>query len=177
MDLRPEFQIQTVIKALSDVVLPALDPANKLAQEQMQLAIGTLHLVLKRAPLRYRYECHDLASLAALADTLQQRAADLPQAAPALAALAASNARSRDVLQRAQAEPLELEDANLELGDRVGAVVTAVSASAEGERLRAIQAAVLEHAREQLQRERAWLSPQGWEPGLPEVETLIRDAS
>lgn len=173
MDLRPEFQIQAVIKALSDVVLPALDPANKLAQEQIQLAIGTLHLVLKRAPLHYRYECHDLARLAGLADSLQQQAADLPQAAQALAAMAASTAKGRDVLQRAQAEPPELEAANLELRARVGAVVTAAAASAEGNTLRSIQSAVLAHAQEQLLRERAWLSPQGWEPGLPEVETLI----
>lgn len=173
MDLRPEFQIQTVIKALNDVVLPALDPGNKLAQEQIQLAIGTLHLVLKRAPLRYRYERNDLARLAELAETLQQQAESLPQAAQALAALAASSAKGRDVLQRAQAEPGELEDANLELRDRVGAVVSVAAASAEGGTLRSIQSAVLAHAQEQLLRERAWLSPQGWEPGLPEVETLI----
>ena len=50
MDLRPSLQVQTVIKAMTDVVLPAVDPNNKLAQEQARLVIGMLHLVAQRQP-------------------------------------------------------------------------------------------------------------------------------
>ena len=53
MDIRPALQIQTVIKTLTDVVLPAVDPSNKLAIEQARLAIGTLNIVLQRQALMY----------------------------------------------------------------------------------------------------------------------------
>ncbi|MCK9285355.1 MAG: hypothetical protein M0P39_13860, partial [Rhodocyclaceae bacterium] len=61
MDLRPALQVQTVIKAMTDVVLPAVDPNNKLAQEQARLVIGMLHLVMQRQPLMYRYDRDELS--------------------------------------------------------------------------------------------------------------------
>ena len=60
MDIRPDIQIQSMIKAMIDVVLPAVDPEHKMAQEQARLVIGTLHLIAKRLPLAYRYDCDEL---------------------------------------------------------------------------------------------------------------------
>ena len=42
MQMRPDIQIQSMIKALTDVVLPAVDADNKLAHEQTRLVIGLL---------------------------------------------------------------------------------------------------------------------------------------
>ena len=70
MELRPAFQIPALIKSLTDVVLPAVDPANKLAQEQGQLIVGMLALIAQRLPLQYRYDRHELDSFIALADAV-----------------------------------------------------------------------------------------------------------
>ena len=51
MELRPSLQVKIVLKALTDVVLPAVDPNNKLAQEQARLCIGTLQIMASRLPL------------------------------------------------------------------------------------------------------------------------------
>lgn len=173
MDLRPSLQIKTVIKALADTVLPAVDPNNKLAHEQLQLAIATLQLISQRAPLQYRYDCQDLARLLEFAESLRQQAAGVVPAAAALQALEPSVDAARDVLARARAEPSELESAALQLREALGAAVAAAAAAASAEQLKPINAAVLAHAREQLLRERSWLSPQGWEPNLPDLESLI----
>ena len=45
MDVRPELQITSMMKAMEDIVLPAVDPDNRLAQEQARLVIATLRLV------------------------------------------------------------------------------------------------------------------------------------
>ena len=176
MDLRPALQVQTVIKAMTDVVLPAVDPNNKLAQEQARLVIGMLNLVLQRQPLMYRYDRDELSRFLALADTLQSQTKDLPGAAQALHALAASVESGEDVLDRAQAEPSELEMANFDLREKIGALITATYAGTETSKLKHISATVTAHAKEQLLRERAWLIGQGWEAdpkSIPAIETLI----
>lgn len=179
MDLRPALQIQTVIKALVDVVLPAVDPNNKLAQEQGKLAVGMLHLVAQRQPLMYRYDCDELSRLLSLADTLQEQAKNLPGTGDALHALAGSAEAGSDVLDRARAEPSELEAANVDLREKVGALITEMYAGNDLDQLKHISATVMSHANEQLLRERAWLIGQGWEAdpqALPGIESLIGSA-
>ena len=39
MDLRAPLQLKSMIKSMSDVVLPAIDPGNRMAQEQAQLQL------------------------------------------------------------------------------------------------------------------------------------------
>jgi len=178
MELRPSFQIPALIKSLTDVVLPAVDPANKLAQEQGQLIVGMLHLMAQRLPLQYRYDRHELGSYVALSDQLVSQAAAIAEAGAARQALIEAAADGRALLARAGAEPGELEAANGLLRERVGALITSAAAAASGDApaLGAVNATVMAHAKAQLLRERAWIALQGWEgpsAGLPAVETLI----
>jgi hypothetical protein len=177
MELRPAFQIPALIKSLTDVVLPAVDPANKLAQEQGQLIVGMLHLIAQRMPLQYRYDRHELDSFIALAGELAGHGAAIPEAAAALSALAEGTDSGRALLARAGAEPLELEAANQRLREQIGAVITAAATAPDSPALKALNRAVLAHAEALLLRERSWLALQGWEgpapAHLPAVETLI----
>ena len=178
MDLRPALQIQTVIKAMTDVILPAVAADNKLAQEQAKLVIGTLHLIAQRQPLMFRYDRDELSRFLALAETLQSRATGLPGAATALHALTTATDIGEDMLDRARAEPGELEAANFDLREKIGALIKAVYAEADAASLKPIGAIVTAHAKEQLLRERSWLIAQGWEAdpmSVPAIETLIGD--
>ncbi len=176
MDLRPALQIQTSIKAMMDVVLPAVDPNNKLAQEQARLVIGMLNIVLQRLPLTYRYDRDELARFLALSETLQEQARDLPGAKEALHALVGCTEAGEDVLDRARAEPSELESANFDLREKIGALITAIYVGSDTAKLKHISKTVTAHTREQLLRERSWLIGQGWEAdpkSIPAIETLI----
>ncbi len=176
MDVRPALQIQTVIKAMSDVVLPAVDPNNKLAQEQARLVIGMLNLVAQRLPLTYRYDRDELARFLVLADQLKNEASALPGTAEALAHLNAITDVGADVLDRAGAEPGELERTNVALRERIGSLITALYAENGTAKLKHVSTIVTAHAKEQLLRERAWLIGQGWEAdpaSIPAIETLI----
>ncbi|HEX5805292.1 MAG TPA: hypothetical protein VFY31_03010 [Macromonas sp.] len=178
MDLRPSLQIQTVIKAMIDVVLPAVDPNNKLAQEQARLVIGTLSIVLQRLPLTYRYERDELSRFLALADTLQGQSKALQSTQETLQELTAAVALGEDVLDRARAEPSELEAANFQLREKIGALVTALYEANPSDTLKHVSTTVTAHAKEQLLRERSWLIGQGWESNpqdIPAIESLIGD--
>ena len=173
MELRATFQIPTLIKALTDVVLPAVDPNNKLAQEQAQLIIGSLHLIAQRLPLQYRYDRHELERFLELARQLEREAVGSPELEAAASALASCVATGSDVLLRAGADPGEIESGNLALRESIGLVVQA--APSHEARRKAIESAVMAHSKELLLRERAWLAMQGWEgkDAVPAVESLI----
>jgi hypothetical protein len=177
MDLRPALQIQTVIKTLTDVILPALDPNNKLAQEQARLSIGMLQMALQRQSLMFRYDKDELTRSLALATKLCSQAKNLPGATRALKALAAGAKSGAKVRERARAEPSELEAANFDMREKIGALVTAAYPRADKAKLKKISAAVMANSKEQLLRERSWLIAQGWEPNpksIPAIEKLLR---
>lgn len=176
MELRANFQIPTLIKALTDVVLPAVDPGNKLAQEQAQLIVGSLRLIAQRLPLQYRYDRHELASFLELGKQLEREAGGSPDLASAATSLASSIANGSAVFTRVGADPGELENANLELRESIGLIVQAAATLDDEPRRKAIESAVMAHAKDMLLRERAWLAPQGWEgkdSSLPSIESLI----
>lgn len=176
MELRATFQIPTLVKAMTDVVLPAVDPQNKLAQEQAQLIIGSLSLMAQRLPLQYRYDRHELQSFVSLAGELEQAAGDAPEVSASVDALQTVVRQGQDVLSRAGAEPVELEQANLELRHAVGQVIQASLALPDTARRGALEQAVMAHGEAMLQRERSWLAPQGWEgkdTTLPPLDELI----
>lgn len=174
MELRATFQIPTLIKAMTDVVMPAVDPDNKLAQEQAQLIVGCLHLMAQRLPLQYRYDRHELKCFIALATELQQEVGGSPALAEALATLNQRATSGQDVLARAGAEPTELETANLTLRDAVGQLIVAASVADDDARRVAIDKAVMAHAKDQLLRERAWLALQGGKAKTPSFRMSSR---
>ncbi len=159
MQIRAEIALKAVLKSLTDVVLPALDPDNKLAQEQSQLVIGLLGLIAARLPLQHRYDADELARAIALAHRL---GVDCGQAA--------------DILERARVSPAELVSATDALNAAIGARIDAVAEGTSAAERKAMTTAVLASAHEQHLRERSWLLMQGWEtdPGsVPPIEILL----
>jgi hypothetical protein len=176
MDLRPALQIQTAIRAITDVVLPAVDPGNRLAQEQAQLVIGMLHIVLQRLPQMYSYDKDELVRSIKLASDLQGAAVGLAGTTEILTALSNAAQAGTDVLARAGADPSELEAANIAMREAVGGTISALYGAADSGMLKPVSALVTSHSHEQLLRERSWLIGQGWEAdpaSLPLVETLL----
>jgi len=168
MQMRPDIQIQSAIKALTDVVLPAIDPTNKLAQEQIALTIGLLSVMRQQLPLQFRFDRDELNRLLTFV-------ASLEAAGEADACLAAQIEKARDVFDRALADPQELVDAVRALREATGAVITNTYKSNDRERIAPLERAVLAMSSEQLLRERAWFRSQNWEPadGVPEIERLL----
>ncbi|GAC1623373.1 MAG: hypothetical protein NVS9B10_08320 [Nevskia sp.] len=171
MQLRPAIQIQSVIKALKEVVIPAVDPKNKLALEQVQLSIGLLALMAQRLPQQFRFDCDELERLLAFADTLGAHAGGEPAAE-----LKAARAAGADVRARAQADPEDLVAAVHRLRAATGLAVQAAYEGGDAATQAEVKAKVLAMSQEQLLRERSWVLMQGWEvdpKAVPDIETLL----
>lgn len=181
MLLRPDIQIQTMLRAMTEVVLPAVDPGNKPAQEQAQLVIGMLMMMAQRMPQQFRFDCDELQRLLDFSATLCAKTQGGAETAAALGSLAAVAAQGREVLDRARADPAEVLAAVRELRAVSSAVVTAVFTDGEAVSCRdTVQKTVLSMSAEQILRDRVWTLMQGFErdpASLPDIESLIGTAA
>lgn len=180
MQMHPSLQIQSMIKALTDVVLPAVDPANKLAQEQARLVIGTLNLMAQQLPLRFHFDCDQLSRLLQLAEALRPAAQGGAKTAACVDEMGRAAAAARRTLDRAHAGPEAIEQAVRELCAATSQVVRSACAECEGAALKQVEGAVLASSKEQLLRDRSWVLAQGWEPdpeAVPKIRNLLEARS
>ncbi|MCK9504333.1 MAG: hypothetical protein M0Q95_09130 [Porticoccaceae bacterium] len=176
MEIRADFQLKSVIKALKDNVIPAVDPNHKMAVEQAQLAVHVLQVLADKLPMQYRYDRHELNQYVALAERLETQVCGGAKTTEALADLKKLMAPGRDTLDRARAEPSELEQALLNLRAKVGDLVAAALEDGDETSRKHLEKEIMASAREQLTRERSWLIPMGFEPdpaALTPVEQLL----
>jgi hypothetical protein len=162
MQLRSDIQLKSMIKALRDVIIPAIDPANRLALEQAQLVTGMLGLMQHQLPLQYRFDRDELRRLVDLLHGLKVICELDPALAPLPERYKGLITTSREVLDGCAVDPQRLHDSVRRLREVVGEVVTFAN--------------VLNLSREQLLRDRALGAPQGWEPdptALPSIESLL----
>lgn len=176
MQLRSDIQLKSMIKALRDVVIPAIDPANRLAVEQAQLVTGMLGLMQHQLPLQYRFDRDELGRLIHLFHGLKV-ICDLD---PALESLPGKYkglmTESRAVLEGSAVDPERLHDTVRRLREVAGEVVIFANEHADEPARQRIEREVLELSREQLLRDRALVAPQGWEPdllALPSIHSLL----
>ena len=176
MDLRAPLQLQSVIKSMTDVVLPAIDPHNRMAQEQAQLILGMLHLLAQRLPLQFQYDVDELQRYVGLSSQLLGSAHGGPATTQQLAQLEGAAAEGARVLAGAQLAPATLEASVLALRNDISALIRAVWEDGAPECRPSTHAAVMDAAKAQILRERAWFQPQGWDAdpsAYPAIETLL----
>ena len=177
MQTRPDLQIKSILKAMNDVVLPAVDPDNKLAQEQVRLCMGLLGLMAKQLPLQFRFDCDELTRLTAFSSELQRIAAGAgAQTREVLADLEKATAESSTLLERTKVAPGQIEQAVRVMREATGARISSVFRDGDEATQDRVQKVTLAMSREQLLRERAWVITQGWEPdpkAVPPIEELL----
>jgi hypothetical protein len=167
MQIRAAIALQAVLKSMTDVMLPAIDPENKLAQEQSRLIIGLLALVADRLPLQRAYDLDELRRLCSLAHVLQS--------IEPVASLSVAAENGAEAITRQSAATSDLVTAIGMLTEAIGDRAQTLAGRSD-ESSRAGCLAVLASAREQQLRERSWLLMQGWEvdaAGIPAIDELI----
>lgn len=177
MQLRPEIQITAIIKALNDVVIPAVDADNKLAMEQAHLVVGLLKLMAYQLPRLFRFDRDELQRLLDGAGALATLQSSDPAIMAAIRQLLACQATSTRVLARCSADPAELTDSVRDMRQAAGALMSAAAVSPDLAALAQVEKTVLALSQEQLLRDRALLLPQGWEPNpaaVPDIDALLQ---
>jgi hypothetical protein len=156
-----DLQLQVAIKALRDAVSPAVDPADKVATEQLQLVIASLTMARERLPVERRMVRRLLEDDMALARRI---AATVPD-----------DGGLSDRIEDAQAALCDPELGTSELAS-IRAKLTEKSAStiasAGPAGLSALAPVVVDGSRVALARLRSWCQPSGFEPDSSQVMPL-----
>jgi hypothetical protein len=166
-----DLQLQVTIKALTDNVMPAVDPANKMAVEQLHLTVATLTMVRSRLPIARRFTRRSLEDDIAMLDSLHglMPVADTAQAD----ALANATARARTLLADPEADTNALEDYRTILAEITVSIIRELQS---GPAAAAVESLILDATRRSIERRRAWCLPSGFEPypsRIPAIEALL----
>lgn len=154
--MRPNFdeRIASIIRALSEVVLPHLPPEASLAQEQVHLSLG--HLQIMRAQLDQlpAYEREELDDYIALARELSAAVSGGSATEAALAATAQAIEAADGSDLRAQRKALN---------EAVEALVKAVAADGADGSYASLSSLILSHEHDRVQKDRKWFAPFGFD--------------
>jgi len=168
-----DLQLQVAIKALTDNVMPAVDPANKMAVEQLHLTVATLTMVRSRLPIARRFTRRSLEDDIAMLRSLRDLIPAADTASGHADALAGAIERGRTLLADPEADTDALEDYRTILAE---ITVSAIKMLQNGPATAAVESLVLDATRRSIERRRAWCLPSGFEPypsRIPAIETLI----
>jgi hypothetical protein len=147
-------RLASVIRALTEVVLPHLPPEASLAQEQVHLAVGHLQILraqIDAAPAFERGELDDIAALAAALGTGVSGGA-ATRVSLANLAVAAKPADGSDVRGQYKA-----------MSQAIEALVRSVSDDGDAQGKAAISKIILEHEAIRAQKDREWFAPFGFD--------------
>lgn len=167
--------LRAAIKALDEVVAPAIDTANPLAVEQLRLVSRFLGFLRTRMPYEHARARHELQHYFGLAGTLMPLA---PNDAPV---------RSRDLLGAAIRAAGPLLDDPAAGAQQIQGAITSLScaastlvrevAHAPAAVREPIERAVIRAAQALLDAQRAWFLPMGFEPDprcVPGIDDALR---
>ncbi len=155
----PEIDVQlaAVAKALADNVMPAVDPGNPMAAEQLHLALATLGIIRQRLPDLHAYLRRDLAEAIALARRIGAALDD-----------------SQAVLASPESSPQRIEAQVRTLKEAITARIDAARGTPDEP---SVAAAVLDAADPAILRWRSWASGMGFEPdpaAIPPLGELLQ---
>jgi hypothetical protein len=159
----PEIDVQlaAVAKSLADNVMPAVDPANAMAIEQLHLTLATLAIVRQRLPDLHAYLRRDLADNIALARQIGANAGVI--------------ADSEGVLASPESSPQRIEAQVRALKEAISATIDAARGTPAAAD---VAAAVLAAQDPMILRMRAWAIGMGFEPDpsqIPDLTELLED--
>jgi hypothetical protein len=169
-----ELRLQTMAKAMTDVILPALAAENALAREQAQLLIAQLGMIAKHWRRAAEHEALELREVTALAERLSAVAAggaETRAAADALAAL---------LRRREERPPAAVDEDRATVASAIDVLIRASGIDGDEAFRRSSSEAILDHSALQARRDRIWFAGCGMDPeraGLPEIDEMLAEAT
>ena len=145
-------RLASVVRALTEVVLPHLPPEASLAQEQVQLAVGHLQILRAQLDTLPGYEREELADGRALGEALAGCAGGTQTSAAVNAVVAAVEAQGDDGRALLKAVNTAIER-----------LVRAVAADGNAAAKAQISATILKHEHARAQKDRQWYAPFGFD--------------
>ncbi|AGH51800.1 hypothetical protein G432_20590 (plasmid) [Sphingomonas sp. MM-1] len=159
-----DLRIDNMLKALEQVVIPALPSDGRLARDQVNLVIGHLRMVKDQWRFAVKFEAGSLANMIRLGTDLAGQADERYQDE-----LGAALAAARD------ADPTDQAALAAVIGT-LGGVIDRIILGEDGRvpLPPPAFAAVIDYGRRQARRERSWFAGTGLDPDRAELPTIAQ---
>jgi len=152
-----DLRIRSMAKALSDTVLPGIDPANKAAIEQLHITLGSLALLREQVDHAYAFEMADLHDMVELIGGLPALVGPVGPGASEIAAQADALAAGPPV------SLTRLRDMNCELRAAIAAEIAAAYDRLDPAAAQRLDRWLLQQTAAQIGRERAFVAGTGFD--------------
>ncbi|BCH23422.1 hypothetical protein [Mesorhizobium sp. L-8-3] len=156
--------LKSVVKALTDTIAGAIDPADHLAREQLRLAASYVDFVRQRLDFIHARERYDLKHYVSLARQLLS--IGLPPDMVTIAELRLHLDAAEALLGDPDARTDRTRATAMELAHAVSRIVQEAHQTS-GQHSAAVDRAVLSASEEKLEMERIWYQPVGFDPAPP----------
>ncbi|WP_404477952.1 hypothetical protein [Novosphingobium sp. BL-52-GroH] len=166
-------RLATILKALNDIVGPAIPAEATFVHEQLALICKSLAIAIDHSAHEYAFVVCDAADVMSLArDLLAVMAEDFPGRTQ----LADLVARGEKVVPGSMPDHIGLEGFLRELKLAIETTTADLFTDPEDGRLRQMQRLILDHGDRQTLRERSWTIATGFESdarNIPPIEVLL----
>ena len=166
-------RLSAVVKALQDIITPALPAEARFAHEQLELIKKSIQIAIDQIPHEHAFAVRDAQDYMALAKRLIDYVEPETQPRERLASLIA---RGDSIVPTCIPDRPEFEVFLRQLKREIEAVVEMLCGQPAGSAQRDVQMLVLDHCARQTLRERAWTIATGFESdpnAVPPVAALI----
>ncbi|MES2482164.1 MAG: hypothetical protein V4609_09230 [Pseudomonadota bacterium] len=164
-----ENDLRAAVKALTDVIAPAISKADPLALEQLRLVTESLEFIRSRLDDFYDRDYFDLNHHLEMARLLQ--AMSLPLTEPTQALLGRTVGVGDEVSRTPGASSRDLKTATAGLAAAVRLIVRE-STTMPADRRDKVERCVLSASRSRIAVDRAWFLPMGFDPEPDKVSPL-----
>ena len=147
-------RLASVIRALTEVILPHLPPEASLAQEQVHLSVGHLQILRAQIDAIPGFEREELDDAVAVGKALGGVVSGDAETGKALASLASSVAAAGGGDVRAERKAIS---------SAIAVLIGAVSADGDAAGKAALSKTILEHEHPRAQKDRHWFAPFGFD--------------
>jgi hypothetical protein len=149
-----EDRLNSVVRAIGGVILPALPESASLAREQAMLAMGHIQIILAQMPATTAFEAEEADDLHRLGSTVVSLAVGGSQTQAAVTEL--SSALARESADPPKAHTHAVQDA-------VDAVLIALASDGDPNPTKSVHAAILEQGATRARKDRQWFSAMGFD--------------
>lgn len=161
-------RLKSIVSAMEDIIIPAIDPKDSLPLQQASLIVGHVRMILEQLPFTANFEWLCLEDMAVTA-----------RAVLVLPGLESQSDKAKELARILDERTGVAADRYTAIGRALEAMIEAAQQSGNIDLLEQVAEPVLAFGERQTLRERVWFSATGFDPmrsELPAIEALCRAA-
>ncbi len=166
-------RLRSMMKAMQEIVIPAVDPQHAIAQEQSKLVLGSLNLILQQLDYAHAFEVVEAREMQSLGRELADLIDDV-KPSHATTRRARADLAAHAAIENPVTTLSTLQQINQALRATIAELIQLSEDSTDLSLITKVSRRVIDYSESQLVRERSWVAATGFDP--PGATVPLADA-